>query len=223
MNMPQKEYYDPAREVEGRNGEGVVLKPKPFKPLKNIKTGNFFSYSFAMAEHNTSINNDPNIVWVDGAPPEMQDKINSLRAMHAHARTLHDELIQSMKDQDKPGVRRAKKAITDFQVETDEFIYPISEREYVESRESKRFRLEQQNELTLDAASIAALRQPLASAGSTADASLAQAKLDVALQKIADLEAAAAELLIDAPGGILNEEKPTAKRPARPKAAVKPK
>jgi len=222
MNMPQKDYYDPAQDADGRNGEGVVLKPKPFKPLKNIKTGNFFSYSFAMAEHNTSINNDPNIMWVDGAPKVMQEKINTLRDMHAHARSLHRDLIQCMKDEDKPGVRRAERAIKDFQIEIDEFIYPISEREYVESQEAKRFRLEQQNELTLDAASIAALREPLAPAGSTADVSLAQAKLEVALQKIAELESAA-KLSTSATSGILEENKPAAKRPERPKVSAKPK
>ena len=219
MSMPQKEYYNPDTEIDGRMGEGLVLKPRPFKPLKNIKTGNFFSYSFATAERNNSINNDPDIIWVHNAPPEMQDKIDTLNQMHQHVKSLHDELVQCMKDEDKPGIRRAEKTIIDFNLEIDEFIYPESEREYVESLEAKRVRLEQQNELTLDAASIAALREPLAPMGSTADASLAQAKLEIALQKIADLEADAKLTDKDAPEPArqpVPERKPA---PARPQAA----
>ncbi|RKZ91541.1 MAG: hypothetical protein DRQ40_09765 [Gammaproteobacteria bacterium] len=187
---PNQTYYDPASEQDGRTGDGIVLKSRPFKPLRNRKTLNFFSYSYDLAERHKSSNGNSNIQWVYGAPEEMQKRIDTVSSMHDVTVDLHADLVQAMKDEDKPAIRKATAAIKTQTEAIDEFIYPESEHEYVESKEAKRFRLEQQNELTLDAASIAALRGEVAAPmGSTADASIAQAKLEVAMKRIAELEA----------------------------------
>lgn len=233
MNPQQKNYYDPETEQDGRQGDGVVLKPRPFKPLKNTKTNNFFSYSYAVAERNASANNDFDIIWVHGAPKELQKRIDTVEKMHRDAVQLHEELVQAMKDEYKPGIRLATKAFNKQLVAIDEFIYPVSEREYVESKEAKRFRLEQVNELTLDAASIAALQSGMqAPMGSTADASIAQAKLEVAEQRIKELEELAKTAKLDAMG-LSPEDTPASedasaveapkKAPAAPKRAAAPK
>lgn len=210
-------FFDPATAVTGRQGEGIVLKPRPFKPLRNTKTGNFFSYSFAVINRNRSPNSSNNMEWVSAAPIEMQKRIDHVRTMHNDLVVLHADLVQAMKDEDKPATRRAEAAIKKQTAAIGDYIYPEEEREYVESHEAKRFRLEQQNELTLDAASIAALRGDGAPMGTTADASIAQAKLEVAEAKIKKLEE-------EAKDAKMVETKPAPVLKARPKAAAaKPK
>jgi len=130
--------------------------------------------------------------WVYGAPDDLQDKIDTVEKMHEFAVELNEDLVTAMKDEDKPAIRKAKADIKDHMLEIDLFMFPDDERQYVESKESRRFRLEQQNELTLDAASIAALRGGSVESGSTSDASVAHAKRDLALEKIKELEGAAA-------------------------------
>ena len=194
--MSKQQYFDP-NTLPGNNNE-TVLKPKIFKPLMNIKTGNFFSYSYGTAERGQSPNAGDNMRWVTEAPTEMQDKIDKVRGVHRIITGMYTQL----KKISKKGTAYQKEEMQDKIAEQfeiiNEIIYPKSEHEYVESKEGRRFRLEQQGELKLDAESIAALTAGAPVAGSTADASITQAKLEVAEQRIADMEAQDNTALVEA-------------------------
>lgn len=193
--QPQQDYYDPSLDGLSQDMQ-IVLKGKPFKPLHNVKTGNFFSYSFAVAERNKSANADNDIEWIDynnsKIPKKIRDKTKKVFELHKELVSLHSDLKEAVEDEDKGSVRRIKKSITKMFVDMDELIYPEAEREYVESKEAERYRLEQQGELKLDAASIAALTGAQhtvdVNPGATADASIAQAKLEVAQKRIDELQ-----------------------------------
>jgi len=187
MNPQQnQDYYNPS--TQDGFDDGTVLKAKAFRPIRNRKTNNFFSYSYNLIERNRSGNSDSNMEWVTKAPPEMQRKIDAIRVVHEEVRVLYDRMKVLAKKGTQFQVDELKEVIAEKFSDINEIIYPVADRVYVESSEAKRARLEQQNELTLDAASIAALRgQPVA--GSTADSSIAEAKLKLANEKIANMQA----------------------------------
>jgi len=187
MQQPNQDYYNPSTQDGFDNG--MVLKPIVFKPLKNIKTGNFFSYSYDVIERNKSANGDQSIRWVTNAPAEMQAKIDKVIKIHDHIVEMKLKLKKIAKKGTQYQKEEMEEQIAEQFLVIDGIIYPENERKFVESHESKRVRLEQQNELKLDEASIAALRgAPAAPMGSTADASIAEAKLKLAQQQLAEME-----------------------------------
>lgn len=193
MTQPQQQFYDPALDGLAQNMT-IVLKGKPFKPLYNKKTRNFFSYSYDLAERNDSANNDSDMTWVstsdDRVPKYIQDKVREVKKLHYQVKDLREEYEEAEKDEDRRYMRQLRKQIALKMQEIDFIILPEAEREFVESKEAERYRKETQNELTLDANSIAALmgRSPQQISGTTADASIAQAKLEEANKQIAKLK-----------------------------------
>lgn len=188
--QPQSSFYDP--DLEGLSKDmQIVLKGKPFKPLRNKKTGNFFSYSYDTATRNSSANANDDIEWVDhtdtSIPKPIRDKIKKVRELHNDMVQLHLNMKEAVMDEDKSAIRKIKRQITELKEIINQTIYPEAEREYVESKEAERFRLEQQGELKLDAASIAALTGNKG-AGSTADLSIAEAKLQESEKKAAEMQ-----------------------------------
>lgn len=190
MQKQQQDFYNPS--TQDGFDDGMVLQPVTFKPFRNRKTNNFFSYSYNLMERNRSGNSDSNMEWVTKAPAEMQRKIDAVREIHEKVRGLFDKMKVLAKKGTQYQVDELKEVIDGKFDEINELIYPVGVREYIESAEAKRLRLENQNELTLDAGSIAALRGEAAPAvmGSTADASIAEAKLQVAEEKLKKMQAA---------------------------------
>lgn len=187
----QQDFYNPS--TQDGFDDGMVLKPIVFKPFKNRKTGKFFSYSYGLMERNRSGNSDSNMDWVSKAPAKMQRKIDAVREIHETVRGLYDKMKVLAKKGTQYQVDELKEVIAGKFDEINEIIYPESERKFVESAEAIRLRLENQNELTLDAGSIAALRGevvPMAAVGSTADVSIAEAKLAVAEEKLKKMQEA---------------------------------
>ena len=217
-----EDYYDPST-PEG-NDDGMVLKPIVFKPLKNTKTGNFFSYAFGVINRNKSINADNEIQWVHGAPAEIQRKVDAVRELHEKIVKMYVHLKKIAKKGTALQKEEMEEKIAEVFLQINQVIYPDNEREFIESKEAKRFRQEQLNELTLDAQSIAALTGKAQPAmGSTADASIAQAKLENALAQIKELEEQDSnQELIDAQSQIAEMQAELDKPPSRRKAGFKP-
>lgn len=209
----QQNFYDPS--LDGlANDMRIVLLGKPFKPLRNIKTGHFFSYSYGVAERNKSANMDNDIEWIDfnnpNIPEKIREKARQVYAFHKEIVKAHEARLKASKFKNLERVEELTERIEEMFEEMDEIIYPPSERKYVESKEAERYRLEQQGELKLDAASIAALTRDSVVPGATADASIAEAKLDVAQKRIDELQAALDKQLQDV--------KPTPRKKAGVKA-----
>lgn len=183
--MEQTTYFDPdAKVVEPRH---LIPKHKPFKPLRNVKTGNFFSYSFPVIFRNRSSNSDNEIVWVTDAPDHIQEKIDKIREMHEQAVRIHAKREQADKERN---VSKVKELTTQFEAimaDIDEVIYPKAEREYVESAQSQYLKEKESREMKLDKESLTALRgeEP----GSTADTAVLEAKLKLAEEKLKAMEA----------------------------------
>lgn len=224
----QQDYYDPALEGLAKDMQ-IVLKIVPFKPLYNRKTGNFFSYSYSTATRNQSANADDDIEWInftnENIPKDIRDKARKLKGLHEDMVILHAKLRKAAHFKNLERVEELEEEIKEFYTVIDDAIYPESERKYIESKEAERFRLDQQGELKLDAASIAALtagaNQP---PGATADASIAQAKLEVAEKDAQAMRERMAEMqaVIDAQAQAQPEEVPAAPAPKpRKKAAAK--
>lgn len=167
---------------------GLVLKNLEFKPLINIKTNNDFSYSYALMARNNSVNSAGNLRWKNEAEyPAIAKKLTALREKHEALEELHSEMKLAVKDEDRRAQRGIVKDIKAMHIEIGFIIHPEAEREYVESRQAKHIRLKQQNELKLDAGTIAALT------GKAPTDGVAEAKLKLANEKIAELEAEKAD------------------------------
>lgn len=220
--QPNTNFYNPST-PEG-NDDGMVLKPIVFKPFKNTKTNNFFSYAYDVIERNQSANADSDIEWVHGAPEKIQRKIDAVKKLHDKIKEKRAYLKKKAKRLSLDRKDEIQEEIAEIFMEIDEVIYPESERVYVESKESIRFRKEQQNELTLDAASIAALtgnpQQQIV--GSTADASIAQAKLELAEQRLAEIEEQDNTELEEMKAKLEEAQAELKKPPSRRKAGFKP-
>lgn len=134
-----------------------VLKPKPLKVFRNTRTGNLFGYSFNLIQYNMSANSDMELKWIDNASDKEQAVINKIRSMHNEIVRTVEKHDQAVKDKNNTLARELKHRKAQQLKEIDLVVYPMNEREYVESKEDKRFRLQQQNELKLDAGTIAAL------------------------------------------------------------------
>ncbi len=222
--MQEQQFFDPSTPTGFDDGK--VLKSKIFKPLRNSKTGNFFSYSYDVIERNRSANSDGNIEWVTGAPQDMQAQIESIRVIHDKIYRMKIQMKGLAKKGTQYQMEEMQERVNRELAKIDEIIYPENEREYVESSESKRVRLDNQKELTLDAGTIAALQgQP--APGSTSDASVAEAKLKLAEETMAKMQTAIDD---NAQGNdsekddeiaMLRNE--LAKPPSRRKAEFKPK
>jgi len=145
-------------DFDGRDAPSMVLEPKPFKPLVNIVTNNIFSYSFKLVEANNSANSEGNIRWVEDAPKQTQDKINKLRTLHQDMIALRNKTEMASKQNNISLIESLKVDIEELKLTTEEHIYPKKDRKFVESKEAKRQRLQQANELTLSQDAINAIR-----------------------------------------------------------------
>ncbi len=154
--MQQERKYD--EDFDSRTNVNVVLTPKAFKPLINIKTNNIFSYSFALVEAGNSANSEGNIRWVEDAPKALQEKINKVRQSHQNMVSLKANARLSAKQKDVVTLAKLESDMSDLQNEIDEVIYPSKDRKYIESAEAKRQRLTNANQLTIDEATINAIK-----------------------------------------------------------------
>lgn len=183
--MEQPTYFDPDAEVV--EPQHLVPKHKPFKPLRNIRTGNFFSYSFPVVFRNRSPNSDNEIVWVEGAPEHIQEKIDTIKDMHNEAVKIHMAREKADKARDVAKVRALTIQFNKILEDIEEVIYPKAEREYVESAQAKYLKEKESREMKLDRESLSALRGE-AVPGSNEEAAVLKAKLKLTEEKLKALE-----------------------------------
>jgi len=122
-----------------------ALKVTTFRPLVNIKTRNFFAYSYKVLARNKSPNSESLIHWVTGAPEHIQSKIEEVKSLHFDLSAMHSDMELAAKDGDKGTMRRLKREIVNITAKIDEVCYPLEERQKVETAQSKLLKQEKSN------------------------------------------------------------------------------
>jgi len=124
-----------------------TLKVPMFRPLVNVKTRNFFAYSFAILTRNKSANSESSIHWVTGAPDHIQEKIEHVKSLHHNLDSLYSDMDFAAKDGDRGLLRSLKRKVSGLTTEIDEVCYPLDERRKVETAQSALLKLEKSNKV----------------------------------------------------------------------------